>query len=144
MCSSDLGNLLTGGLISATSTITSAANIGGAGLTAGSAGASVTGNITGGNVLTAGLMSAAGNVTGLYYFGNGSQLTGLSAAVSVSQIALGTSVANVTASGGNIAFTVGGVSNVMVISTSDAIAANISVNKITHTGTNAKIGRAHV
>jgi len=131
------GNLITGGLISAASTIISAANVSSAGLVVGAAGASVTGNIQGGNISTPGLISAAGNVTSLYYFGNGSQLTGLSAAVSVSQIALGTSVANVTASGGNIAFTVGGVSNVMVISTTDAIAANVSVNKITHTGTNA-------
>jgi hypothetical protein len=38
------GNLLTGGLISATSTITSAANI------------------TGGNIITAGLITASGNV----------------------------------------------------------------------------------
>ena len=40
------GNLLTGGLVSATSTITSAANV------------------TGGNIITAGLITAAGNVTG--------------------------------------------------------------------------------
>jgi hypothetical protein len=40
------GNLLTGGLVSATSTITSAANI------------------TGGNIITAGSITAAGNVTG--------------------------------------------------------------------------------
>jgi hypothetical protein len=63
------GNLLTGGLISATSTITSAANItGGNILTAGliSATSTITSaaNITGGNVLTGGLISATGNVTG--------------------------------------------------------------------------------
>ena len=63
------GNLLTGGLISATSTITSAANItGGNLLTAGliSATSTITSaaNITGGNILTAGLISATGNVTG--------------------------------------------------------------------------------
>ena len=53
------GNVLTGGLISATGTITSAANI------------------TGGNVLTGGLISATGNITGNFILGNGSQLTGM-------------------------------------------------------------------
>jgi len=57
------GNLLTGGLISATSTITSAANItGGNVLTGGEV--SATGNVTGGNVTTAGLITATGNITG--------------------------------------------------------------------------------
>lgn len=59
------GNVLTGGSISATSTITSAANI------------------TGGNVLTGGLISATGNIisqAGSFFIGNGSQLTGVTAA----------------------------------------------------------------
>ena len=57
------GNLLTGGLISATSTVTSAANItGGNLLTAGLV--SATGNVTGGNIRTAGVVTATGNVTG--------------------------------------------------------------------------------
>lgn len=131
------GNLLTGGLISATSTITTAANVNAAGYQGGSAGLSITGNITGGNVATAGQVSSAGNVTGSYIFGNGSQLTGLSAAVSVTKFQNGTSEGNAGSSGGNITFTVGGVANVLVISTTDAIASNVSVNKITHTGTNA-------
>ena len=50
------------------------------------------------------LLSVTGNVTGSYIFGNGSQLTGLSA----SKIFNGTSEANVTSSGGNITFTIGG------------------------------------
>jgi hypothetical protein len=73
------GNINTGGLISATSTITSAANItGGNLLTAGlisstgtitgsshlGAVVSVTANVTGGNLLTGGLISAAANITG--------------------------------------------------------------------------------
>jgi hypothetical protein len=57
------GNLLTGGLISATSTITSSTNITGGNLATGGT-ASATGNITGGNILTGGLISATGNVTG--------------------------------------------------------------------------------
>jgi len=86
---------ITGGLISATSTITSAANITGANLLTGGlisavatitggnlatgGTASATGNITGGNVLTGGLISATGNITGNYFIGNGSQLTGVTA-----------------------------------------------------------------
>jgi hypothetical protein len=83
------GNLLTGGLISATSTITSAANItGGNVLTAGVV--SATANITGGNVLTGGEVSATANVTG------GNILTGglISATSTI------TSAANIT--GGNV------------------------------------------
>ena len=65
------GNILTGGLMSATSTITSAANIIGnnaiittivnAASYTGSI-VSVTANVTGGNILTAGLASVTGNV----------------------------------------------------------------------------------
>ena len=62
------GNLLTAGLISATSTITSAANITGGNLLTGgliSATSTITSaaNITGGNLLTAGLISATGTIT---------------------------------------------------------------------------------
>ena len=57
------GNVLTAGLISATSTITSSANItGGNVLTAGLI--SATANITGGNLITGGLISATANITG--------------------------------------------------------------------------------
>ena len=47
---------------------------------------SVTGNANSGNVLTAGLVSATGNVTGNYIIGNGSQLTGLPASYSNSNV----------------------------------------------------------
>jgi hypothetical protein len=40
---------------------------------------SVSGNATAGNILTGGKISAVGNITGNYFFGNGSQLTGVSA-----------------------------------------------------------------
>ena len=49
---------------------------------------SATGNVTGGNVLTGGLISATGNITGNYFIGNGSQLTGLPATYSNSNVAL--------------------------------------------------------
>ena len=63
------GNILTGGLISATSTITSAANITGGNILTGgliSATSTITSaaNITGANILTGGLITATGNVTG--------------------------------------------------------------------------------
>jgi hypothetical protein len=114
------GNLLTGGLISATSTITSAANItGGNVLTAGliSATSTITSaaNITGGNVLTAGLVSATGNVTGNYILGNGALLTGV--ITSVANINNGTSNVTVVSSGGNITVGVGGTGNVAVFAT---------------------------
>jgi filamentous hemagglutinin len=81
--------LLTAGLISATSTITSAANITGGNVLTGGL-VSATANVTGGNVLTGGLITATGNVTG------GNILTaGLISATSTI-----TSDANVT--GGNI------------------------------------------
>jgi filamentous hemagglutinin len=59
---SAVGNILTGGLISATSTITSGANI------------------TGGNIRTSGQVSAVGNISGDYYIGNGYFLSGVAAA----------------------------------------------------------------
>ena len=57
------GNLLTPGLISATSTITSGANITGANVLTGGL-VSATGTVTGGNLATGGTASAGGNITG--------------------------------------------------------------------------------
>jgi filamentous hemagglutinin len=80
------GNLLTGGLISATSTITSAANI------------------TGGNLLTGGLISATGNITG----GNlsGTNLTGTLATAAQTNITsvgtLGSLAVTANVTGGNL------------------------------------------
>ena len=56
------GNVTTAGLISATSTITSAANISGGNLLTGGI-VSATGNVTGGNLLTGGLISATSTIT---------------------------------------------------------------------------------
>jgi hypothetical protein len=87
-----VGNLLTGGLISATSTV------------------------TGGNILTGGVVSATGNINANFFIGNGSQLSGLSA----SKIFNGTSEANIGTSGGNANITIGGTSNVVVVATTGA------------------------
>ncbi|CAB4163801.1 PKD/Chitinase domain containing protein [uncultured Caudovirales phage] len=62
---------------------------------------STTGNVTGGNVLTGGLVSATGNVSGNYILGNGSQITGIAAAIG-NAITLGTPTdGNLT---GNVAY----------------------------------------
>jgi hypothetical protein len=79
------GNLLTGGLISATGTITGANITGSNILTAGliSATGTITGaNITGANILTGGLISATGAITG-------AAITGTSLTVSTGNITAG-------------------------------------------------------
>lgn len=139
------GNINTAGLVSATGNvrggnIVSAASISGATVTA-------TGNITSNNIsatnsISAGsTVSAAGNITagsGSFFIGNGSQLTGLSSAVSVTKIENGTSVVQIGASGGNANVTIGGTSNVVVFTTSTTFfSGNVSVPAIEKTGTNA-------
>jgi hypothetical protein len=124
------GNMLTAGLISATSTITSTANVTGGNIT--TAGLiTATGNITGGNVLTGGLISATGNITGgnvlgganvnatthtgatvsvtgnitgSFFIGNGSQLTGIVSSYGNANVA-----ANLAAFGSNPISTTGNV-----------------------------------
>ena len=144
------GNLRTAGLISATGNITGGNVLFGSGIVSGTGniiGGNVlfgsgiisgSGNITGGNVLFgSGRVSGVGNVSAGFFLGNGSQLTGLSSAVSVTKIENGTSEGNVTSSGGNIAFTIGGIGNVMVLATTGAIVTGLSTPSIEHTGTNA-------
>jgi hypothetical protein len=126
------GNLRTAGLISATGNITGGNVLFGSGIVSG------TGNITGGNVLFgSGIVSGVGNIAGGYIFGNGSQLTGVSAAVSVQKFQNGTSEGNIGTADGNITFTVGGTSNVVVMTTTGAVVSGLSTPSIEHTGTNA-------
>jgi hypothetical protein len=151
------GNVLFGaGIVSGSGNITGG-NLRTANVTIGSTTVSALGNITGGNLITAGLASISGNITvgnistgiitasgnitssgnvsGTYFLGNGSQLTGISAAVSVSKIENGTSKAEINASGGNLAVTIGGTANVMVVTTTQTIVSNLVVaNNITTTG----------
>jgi hypothetical protein len=82
-------------------------------------------------------VSGTGNIAGGYIFGNGSQLTGVSSAVSVTKFQNGTTEGNAGSSGGNINFNIGGTSNVMVLSTGGAIVNGLSTPSIEHTGTNA-------
>jgi hypothetical protein len=138
-------NINTAGLVSATGNI-NGGNINGAALVTGAT-VSATGNVTGNNistsnVITAGTtISAAGNITagsGAFFLGNGSQLTGLSAAVSVTQIQNGTSSVQIGASGGNANVTIGGTSNVVVFTTNTTFfSGNVSTIGIEKTGANA-------
>ena len=106
---------------------------------------STAGNVTGGNILTGGLISSTGNVTGAYLFGNASTVTGLSA----SKIFNGTSEANIGTSGGNANISIGGTSNVFVVSSTgifttglSSITGNITAGNISatnHTGTTVSV-----
>ena len=144
------GNLRTAGLISATGNITGGnvlfgtgvvtgtGNVIGGNILYGSGVVSGTGNITGGNILYgSGIVSGTGNIAAGYIFGNGSQLTGVSAAVSVTKFQNGTTEGNAGSSGGNINFNIGGTSNVMVVATTGIVVNGLSTPSIEHTGTNA-------
>jgi len=136
------GNVLTGGVVSATGIVYGSSFVGNVVLPTGSP-VSTTGNVTGGNILTGGLISAAGtitsasNISGSYFLGNGSQLTGLSAAISVAQIQNGTSNVRIASADGSVTIGVGGTANVVVIDTSTIYATTANVNNIAHSGTNA-------
>ena len=64
-----------------------------------------TGNITAGNLITSGLLSVTGNITGNYFIGNGSQLTGISTSLPLSN---GTSNINIATANGNVTVTSAG------------------------------------
>jgi hypothetical protein len=124
------GNITTAGLVTAAGNITGG-NLRTAGLI------TATGNVTGGNVLTVGQISATGNITGNFYIGNGAFLTGLSAGTA-DQIANGATSIAIPVSSGNIAMSVAGQSNTVVINLGSltmygtfagpkALAANVAV-----------------
>ncbi len=141
------GNVNTAGRVSATGNVVGG-NVIATTLVQGAT-LSATGNITANNLSTTNsisvgtTVSAAGNITagaGAFFVGNGSQLTGLSAAVSVSKIENGTSVVQIGASGGNANVSIGGVANVVVFTggaTSAFFANAVSVPSIEKTGSNA-------
>jgi hypothetical protein len=136
------GNLTTSGQVSAIGNITGG-NINTLALVQANA-VSATANVQAGNLRTAGQVSATGNITsaaniaGSFILGNGSQLTGLSLGVSVTKIENGTSEGVINVPNGNVAFTVAGVANVVVLTTGTAFfAGNVSTIGIEKTGTNA-------
>lgn len=99
------GNVASGGFITAASTISSVGNITSAA------------NVAGANVIASANVSAVGNVAGTYFIGNGSQLTGISAAVSVSKIENGLSNVQIASANANITMAVSSTANVVVVST---------------------------
>ena len=158
------GNILTGGLISATGNITgnyingngyflsgiitSVANInnGTSNVNIASTGANITVSVNGtsnvavfattGEYVT-GVISATGNITGNYIYGNGSTLSGISAAASATKVENGTSNIQFTGSGGSATINIGGTSNVVVIDTTTLFANVANVQSIAKGGTNA-------
>jgi hypothetical protein len=115
------GNLRTTGLITATGTVTGGNVASGGFITAGSTVSSVgnitsAANIAGGNVIASTNVSAVGNISGSFILGNGSQLTGISAAVSVSKIESGLSNVQIASANANITMAVSTTANVVVVS----------------------------
>tara|TARA_R110000868_G_scaffold313_3_gene2584 strand:+ start:5346 stop:7151 length:1806 start_codon:yes stop_codon:yes gene_type:complete len=144
------GNLRTGGQVSATGNVIGANFIGNVIPPAGGA-VSTSGNITGGNFITSGLIntsstsntsiSTAGNIQGSYFYGNGSTLSGLSAAVSVTNINNGTSEIKIGASGGNANVSIGGTGNVLVLTSSTAyFSSDISATGILNANAGNGVG----
>lgn len=136
------GNIVTGGIVTATGNISTAANISAANLSI-SGLATITGNAAAGNVNTSGIVSAAGNITAAgnisatYVIGNGSQLTGISAAIAVAKIENGTSNVRIGSTDGNISMQVAGTANVIVIDSTTMYANIVSVTSIAKVGSNA-------
>jgi hypothetical protein len=95
------GNIFAGGLINAVGNVTGGNLITGNSVIA-------TGNITGGNITT------AGNVTADYFLGNVSQASG----IFTTKIFNGNSEANIVSDSGNLAISIRGTSNIVVISAS--------------------------
>ena len=77
----DDSSAFTGASLSVSGTVTAA------GIDTGSSAINTTGNVTGGNVISTGIVSATGNITGNYIIGDGSQLTGLPAGYTDSDVA---------------------------------------------------------
>ena len=115
------GNLRTTGLITATGTVTGGNVASGGFITAASTVSSVgnitsAANIAGANIIASSNVSAIGNVAGTYFIGNGSQLTGISSAVSVSKIESGLSNVQIASANANITMAVSTTANVVVVS----------------------------
>jgi len=151
------GNILTSGLISATGNITgnyingngfflsgiitSVANInnGTSNVNIAAANANITASVNGTpNVVVitsaganvAGYANITGNVSANYYYGNGSTLSGISAAASAAQIESGTSNIKFASVGGSATVGIGGTSNVVVIDTTTVYANVANVQSI--------------
>jgi hypothetical protein len=139
------GNINTGAVVSAVGNVRGG-NITTPGQVSSSGTIISVGTITGGNLATSGTISATGNITsaanvaGQFFIGNGSQLTGLSTAVSLRKIDNGTSEVNIGIPGGNANVSIGGIANVAVFTTTGAVfsgADGITVPSVQKSGPNA-------
>jgi len=72
------------------------------------------GNISGADVISANAFTASGNITAAFYIGNGSQLTGVSAATAT-KTANGTSNVDIATSNGNITMGVAGNAGIVTV-----------------------------
>jgi hypothetical protein len=137
---SGTGNIIGGNVLFGSGIVSGTGNITGGNVLFGSGRISGTGNIIGGNVLFgSGVVSGTGNISAGFFFGDGTNITGLSNALgnSITKIVNGSSSGNIDTSGGNITFTVAGVTNVMVLATTGAVVTGLSTPSIEKTGTNA-------
>jgi len=111
---------------------------------------SATGNITGGNISATGNINTSGNVVSGWLYGDGSNITGLSA--SAARISNGTSNVDIFTANGNVSFGVNSFGNVFTVTefgvtTTGNVNANLNVtspnvvtNAVTTTNTNLTIG----
>ena len=92
------------------------------------------GNISGADVISANAFIASGNINAAFYLGNGSYLSGVSAATA-QKTANGTSNVDIATANGNISMGVGGTGNVVIVT---ATGVNVA-GYITTTG-NVTVG----
>ena len=139
---STVGNLNTNGIVSAIGNVRGG-NVTTPGVVSSSGAVIAGGNVSGGNITTVGTISSAGNITstanisGQFFIGNGSQLTGLTQAISVAKIENTTSEIVIGAPGGNANVTIGGTANVAVFTTSGLVLNGLDVPFIAKSGSNA-------
>jgi len=100
---------VTGNLTAGNANITGTLTVGAITTAAGGSG-----NISGADVISANAFIASGNINAAFYFGNGSQLTGVSASTA-QKTANGTSNVDIPTSNGNITMGVGGTGNVVIV-----------------------------
>ena len=125
------GNVITATTVNST-TVSASGNVTGANILTGGQ-VSATGNVIGGNVTTVGLVSATGNViggnisttgnvTGNYFLGNVACASGIYA----TKIFNGNSEANIGTANGNANISIGGVSNVVVVTTTGILVTGVT------------------
>jgi hypothetical protein len=100
---------VTGNLTTGNANITGTLTVGAITTSAGGSG-----NISGADVISANAFIASGNINAAFYFGNGSQLSGVSAATA-QKTANGTSNVDISTANGNITMGVGGNAGIVTV-----------------------------